>query len=89
MQVAYSRDDDIRSAYARQAAKDWHEFIAYRGRELCPGGRLVVMTMALDIDGEFGYLPVLQAITDTLSELVARSIITAAGLWPRCSSRSS
>ena len=38
----------VRAAYAKQAAHDWHEFVAFRGRELCPGGRLVVLTMALD-----------------------------------------
>ena len=45
VQVAYSSDEAVRAAYAKQAAHDWHEFIAFRGRELCPGGRLVVMTM--------------------------------------------
>ena len=74
--VALSRDEQVRSAYARQAAHDWHEFIAFRGRELCPGGRLVVMTMALDDAGEPGFRPLLDAVMDTLDELVAKDVIT-------------
>jgi hypothetical protein len=74
--VAYSRDDDVRAAYARQAAHDWHEFVAFRGRELSPGGRLVVMTMGIGEDGDFGYRPLLEATVDTLAELGARELVT-------------
>jgi hypothetical protein len=74
--VAYSADAHVRAAYARQAAHDWHEFVAFRGRELCPGGKLVVLTMALTEDGDFGYRPLLSALTDTLSELVADGVIS-------------
>jgi hypothetical protein len=76
LQVAYSADESVRSAYARQAAYDWHEFVAFRGRELCPGGRLVILTMALDEHGEFGYRPLLTALVDVLSELVAGGLLT-------------
>jgi hypothetical protein len=48
VQVAYSQDSAAREAFARQAADDWRSFLAHRGRELHPGGRLVVLTMALD-----------------------------------------
>lgn len=78
VQVAYSRDENVRVAYARQAARDWHEFIAFRGRELCPGGRLVVLTMALDEQGEFGYRPLLTAVMDELTDMVARGLLTEA-----------
>lgn len=77
VQVAFSRDEETRAAYARQAAHDWHEFVAFRGRELCPGGRIVVMTMAIGDDGEFGYRPLLDAMMDTLAECVARGLVTA------------
>lgn len=73
--VAYSADARVRAAYARQAAHDWHEFVAFRGRELCPGGKLVVLTMALTEDGDFGHRPLLSALTDTLRELVADGVI--------------
>ncbi|KAA0092019.1 SAM-dependent methyltransferase [Mycolicibacterium sp. P1-18] len=74
--VAHSRDGEVRAAYERQAARDWHEFVAFRGRELSPGGRLVVMTMAIDEDGDFGYRPLLDAIAETLAELVERRVLT-------------
>jgi salicylate 1-O-methyltransferase len=74
--VAYSTDEAVRAAYAKQAAHDWHEFVAFRGRELCPGGQLVVLTMALDEHGEFGYRPLLTGLVDTLSELTADGLLT-------------
>lgn len=80
LHVAHSADDAVCSAYARQAAHDWHEFIAYRGRELCPGGRIVVMTMALGEDGGFGFDPLLTAMSDTLAELVGAGLLTAEDL---------
>jgi hypothetical protein len=74
--VAHSRDDGVRLAYARQAARDWHDFVAFRGRELSPGGRLVVMTMAIADDGDFGHRPLLDAIVATLADLVEQRILT-------------
>jgi salicylate 1-O-methyltransferase len=76
VQVDHSSDQAVRAAYAKQAAHDWHEFVAYRGRELCPGGRLVVMTMAVDDNGEFGHRPMLDAIMSTLTELIAEGLVT-------------
>jgi hypothetical protein len=76
IQVAYSDDAAARTAYARQAAQDWHEFIAFRGRELRRGGRLVVMTMAVEGDGEFGYRPLFAAMLDALQELRGAGLVT-------------
>lgn len=76
LQVAYCADESVRVAYAKQAARDWHEFVAFRARELCPGGRLVVTTMAVGDDGEFGYRPLLSAMMDGLRELAADGLIT-------------
>ena len=45
--ISYSADETARLAYTRQAAEDWHEFVAYRGRELAPGGRLLYATCSL------------------------------------------
>ena len=75
LQVAYSSDEDARTAYAKQAAHDWHEFIAFRGRELCPGGQLVVMTVAQGEEGEFGFRPLLSALMDTIGELTAGDLL--------------
>jgi hypothetical protein len=84
IQSAYCEDESVRAAFARQAAQDWHEFIAFRGRELCPGGRLVVMTMAVGEDGEFGFRPLLSAIMDTLGELSADGLLTADEIGRMC-----
>jgi hypothetical protein len=84
LQVAYSSDEKIKAAYAKQAAHDWHEFVAFRGRELCPGGRLVVLTMAVGDDGEFGYRPLFREMLAELSELVAQGLITEDELHRMC-----
>lgn len=77
VQVAYSRDPATRAAFARQAAADWRTFLEARGREIRVGGRLVVMTMAIDDAGEFGYRPLLDAIQGSLAELVKEGFLGA------------
>lgn len=84
LQVAYCADESVRAAYAKQAAHDWHEFVAFRGRELCPGGRLVVTTMAIGEDGEFGYRPLLSAMMDRLDELASAGLVTAEEVSRMC-----
>jgi SAM dependent carboxyl methyltransferase len=66
--VAYSADDTARAAYAHQAALDWHDFLAFRGRELAPDGRLVVLTLAVDENGTSGFKPLLDAIVAALDD---------------------
>ncbi len=75
VQVAHRLDDEARAAYARQAAVDWHDFVAFRGRELAPGGRLVVLTMALDEQGDFGYEPLLEAILAGLKDRAREGLV--------------
>ncbi len=70
VQVSYSRDLRVRALYARQAADDWQLFLVHRGRELRSGGRLVVVTMALDEEGRFGYQPLLTAMYAALMDMV-------------------
>ncbi|TRW88286.1 SAM-dependent methyltransferase [Mycolicibacterium sp. 018/SC-01/001] len=77
LQVATCGDEELQEAYAKQAARDWHEFVAFRGRELCPGGRLVVTTMGIGDDGEVGFRPLLAAMADALAEVTAAGVITA------------
>jgi hypothetical protein len=77
VQVAYSRDPVARTAFASQAAEDWRTFLAHRSRELCEGGRLVVLTMAIDDAGEFGYRPLLEAIFATLMDMVDKGFVRA------------
>jgi hypothetical protein len=75
LQVAYSNDHVARAAYARQAAIDWNDFVAFRGRELCPDGRLVVLTTAAGEDGEVGYQALLDALIAALDELAHRGLL--------------
>ena len=77
VQISSSSDEDTRKAYAHQAAEDWHEFVAFRGRELAPGGRLVVLTVGLDPDGGSGFQAPFDAIVTTLPALVGDGLITA------------
>ncbi|WP_137391491.1 SAM-dependent methyltransferase [Rhodoligotrophos defluvii] len=78
VQVAYSADETARAAYARQADEDWRTFLLRRARELRPGGRLVVETMALDATGAFGYEAVLAALYGALLDLAEQGLITMA-----------
>lgn len=70
-------DREVRAAYERQSAQDWHEFVAYRGRELTPGGRLVVLTMGLTSAGDFGLQPLFDAAEAALDECAAEGTISA------------
>jgi hypothetical protein len=75
VQVAYSRDTATRAAFSVQAAQDWREFLAHRGAELRPGGRLVLLSMAVDDQGDFGYRASVEAIYRSLTDLVQEGII--------------
>jgi hypothetical protein len=66
--VAYSADRAARAAHADQAALDWHNFVAFRGRELAAQGRLVVLTLAADDDGDIGFATLLDAIAGALRD---------------------
>ncbi|HEY6649501.1 MAG TPA: SAM-dependent methyltransferase [Mycobacterium sp.] len=74
--AACSGDENVKAAYAKQGAFDWHEFVAFRGRELCPGGRLVVLTTATGEDGEFGHRPLFSGVLAELTDLVAQGLVT-------------
>jgi salicylate 1-O-methyltransferase len=70
-----SRDDEAKAAYAKQAADDWIAFLTARSRELVPGGRLVVLTMALD-DGDCSYQPLLEALNAELTDMTAEGVVS-------------
>jgi hypothetical protein len=76
VQVAYSQDIAVRSAFYQQAADDWRCFLAHRAAELRQGGRLTVLSMALDDRGEFGYRPCVAAIYGAVLDLVDEGFIT-------------
>ena len=75
MQIAYSHDAAACRAFAEQAAEDWRRFLAMRSCELRPGARLVVLTMAIDDSGDFGYRPVVDALYGTLVDMVDHGLI--------------
>ncbi len=75
VQVALSRDVSVRDAYARQADADWRTFLRCRAAEMRSGARLVVLTMARDDRGDFGYGPLLVALYDSLLALVDDGLI--------------
>jgi len=68
----------VRAAYARQGAEDWQTFLALRGRELRPGGRLVILLMALGEDGDFGFGPVMDHLQAALTDFVAEGFVARA-----------
>lgn len=75
--IAHSADEAARRAYARQAALDWNDFVAFRGRELAPGGRLVVLTLALDAEGLPGFTPLMKALLAALQRLAENGTLSA------------
>src|SRR5271156_205531 len=77
VQVAFSHDASTRAAFSRQAADDWQRFLSQRERELCPGAKLAVMTMAVDQNGEFGYRPLLNAMYAALVDMVDSGFLSS------------
>ncbi|PND59164.1 SAM-dependent methyltransferase [Mycobacterium sp. ENV421] len=77
VEISYSADEEARRAYARQAAEDWRDFVAFRGRELAPGGRLLVLTVGLKPDGTSGFEAAFDAIMTALHQFVRDGLITA------------
>lgn len=78
IQVSFSHDREAHAAFDRQAAEDWRQFLTHRGRELRPGGRLVVVTMALTDARDFGYRPLLAAMYASLIDLRDQGYVSSA-----------
>jgi hypothetical protein len=66
---------DARAAYAWQADEDWRSFLTHRAREMRAGARLVILTMARDDSGDFGYRPLLGAMYASLLDLIDQGLI--------------
>src|SRR5215469_1161544 len=67
----------VRAEFDRQGVKDWEAFLSLRAKELCPGGRLVVVLPALADDGSSGFTHVIDEANAALAEMVADGAITA------------
>lgn len=76
VQVAMSRDAETKHVFDRQAAEDWRQFLLARGRELREGGQLVVLTMAVDEQGEFGYRALLGAMYASLVNMMESGFLS-------------
>ena len=76
VQVAYSQDATTQAVFSQQAAQDWRLFLGHRGAELRPGGRLVILSMAVDDQGDFGYRTSVAAIYGSLLEMVEAGIVS-------------
>lgn len=77
VQVAFSSDASSRAAFERRADEDWRSFLESRSREMRAGAKLVVLTMARDASGDFGYGPLLQALYATLLALVDEGLLSS------------
>lgn len=75
--ASYSTATAVRSAYARQAAEDWTDFLTARSREMRAGGRLVLIVPAADADGTPGYRPMFDAAWDALTGFVGDGLLSA------------
>lgn len=78
--VSHSADAAARRAFTRQAAEDWHDFLAFRGRELAPGGRLVVLTLGVDAAGRAGFGGLMEALLAGLRQLVDEGLLSPSEL---------
>jgi hypothetical protein len=77
VQVLFSADSEARAAFAKQAANDWSQFLSLRERELCPGGRLVVLAMAADHGGQLGQRALVNAIYGAMLDLQESGFLRA------------
>jgi hypothetical protein len=76
VQAALSSDAEAKNAFHRRADEDWRQFLVARGRELCEGGRLVVLMMVVDEHGEFGYRALLEAMYASLLKMVESGFLS-------------
>jgi hypothetical protein len=75
--ISLRSTDSVRAEFARQAARDWSEFLCLRASELLPGGRLVVVLPALADDGSSGFEAIMDHANAVLAEMVEHGEITA------------
>lgn len=67
----------VRTAFERQAARDWETFLSLRAKELRPGGRLVVVLPGMFDDGSLGLEPIFDHANAVLEEMAAEGAITS------------
>jgi hypothetical protein len=65
----------LRAQFAEQAGLDWKCFLDQRARELCPGGRLVVLAGSADAQGIYGGEPLYELANSILQQLVGEGLL--------------
>lgn len=68
---------EVRAEFDRQGAQDWQNFLSLRAKELCPGGRLVVVLPGLADDGTTGFAYLFDEANAALEEMVADGAISS------------
>jgi hypothetical protein len=61
--------------FAEQARLDWECFLDHRARELCPGGRLVVLAGSADAQGIYGGEPLYELANRMLQQLIRDGLV--------------
>jgi SAM dependent carboxyl methyltransferase len=88
--VPIAADEQVRAAFARQAAEDWKAFLSARARELLPGGRLILVLPGADDKRITGFEEIFGCANRVLAELVEEGALSkkerarmALAVWPR------
>jgi len=66
-----------RAAFRQQAAQDWERFLSLRARELRPGGRLLLVMVGMNDDGNTGFETLMDEANEVLAEMVSVGAIRA------------
>ena len=80
----------VRAAWERQGVQDWETFLSLRGRELKPGGCLVISTPGADDSGGSVFDRIMDHANAELKAMIEEGAITAdewarmaLNVWPR------
>jgi len=65
------------AAFRQQAAQDWERFLSLRARELRPGGRLVLVLVGMNDEGNTGFETLMDEANEMLAEMVSEGAIRA------------
>jgi hypothetical protein len=75
--IAICSKSEARSQFELQSATDWETFLSLRARELCVGGRLLVVLPGIANDGSVGLEPLFNSANAVLEEMVNEGVITS------------
>ncbi len=70
-------DADIRGRFEQQAEADWKAFLAGRGAEIEPDGRLVMVEPCAHPDGHIGCEGLMGIMDEALAEMVSTGRVSS------------